>query len=184
MSRRDSRSESFQRHIAALREQLGAGERSDEEIVDDAVPMTPEDMPAILTPSQRDVYAPATPVSPSAVPRLDAATGIVAKNSVWNGTLTSDGSIHVYGTAEGELDVRGDVYVAEGAHVDARLHATNVFIAGFVTGTVNCSGRLEVLPTGEVSANVSAGAFVVHDGAVVSGTLQMRPHQSDTDPES
>jgi cytoskeletal protein CcmA (bactofilin family) len=183
--RRDSKSDSFQRQIAALREQLAVGE-PDDLPYDDAEPMPTDDAPAILSASVAatvsPVYAPRTPVTPAAVPRLDAVTGVIAADSRWNGTLTSHGSLHIYGAVEGQLTAHGEVYIAEGAQVDARLHAATVYVAGALSGTIECTERLEVLPTGRVDGDVSTATLVVHDGAVLSGSLRMREAEATEPP--
>jgi cytoskeletal protein CcmA (bactofilin family) len=180
---RREKADSFQRQVSALREQLSGGGHSDDEPFDDAEPMLPDDAPAILssTPARTvgQVYAPAAPVGSTSIPRLDAATGVIAADSRWNGVLESNGSLHVYGVAEGEISAQGDVYIAEGARVEARLRASNVYVAGVVNGTIDCARRLEVLPSGQVGGDVTAPTLVVHDGALLSGSLHMT--SSDTD---
>ena len=88
--------------------------------------------------------------------------------------MHSDGSIRIHGHAEGEVFAERSIYVAEGAMVSAKISSNNIVIAGTVDGTVDCIGRLEILPTGRVSGDVSAPTLVVHDGATMTGQLTMR----------
>ncbi len=108
----------------------------------------------------------------------EATTGIVAANSVWNGNLRSHGSLRIYGQVEGELVADEEIYVAEGATVNARVAARQVVVAGTVDGTVECSGRLEVLASGRVAGDVTSPSLVVHEGATVEGDLKMRTPQA------
>jgi cytoskeletal protein CcmA (bactofilin family) len=168
--RKESRADSFQRQISALRQQLGT-DQDEDDVVDDAEPM-PD------APEPGEPVAPIT-ARPAAVPfntparSADARTGIVAADSVWTGTLHSAGSLQVYGQIEGELAAGEEIFVAEGAHVNARVNARVVVVAGVIEGTIACSGRLEVLPTGRVSGDVTAPSLVVHEGATIEGDLRM-----------
>jgi cytoskeletal protein CcmA (bactofilin family) len=112
------------------------------------------------------------PATPS-VPSGDATTSTIAQNAYWNGTLKSEGSLHVFGKADGELHSDTDLYVAEGAEVDASLHADSVVVAGLVRGKIEARSRLEVLPQGEVTGDVRSPKLVVHEGATISGQLKM-----------
>jgi cytoskeletal protein CcmA (bactofilin family) len=115
------------------------------------------------------------------VPSGDSSTSTIAQNAYWNGTLKSEGSLHVFGKADGELHSDTDLYVAEGAEVDASLHADSVVVAGLVRGKIEARSRLEVLPQGEVTGDVRSPKLVVHEGATISGQLKMEEvSSSDT----
>jgi cytoskeletal protein CcmA (bactofilin family) len=171
--RKESRADSFQRQISALRQQLGT-DQEDDEFYDDAEPMpdTPEaslgDAPIAARPTP-------APMPVTGTPRVaDAATGVIAADSIWSGTLRSRGSLQIFGQIEGDLEASDEIFVAEGARVNARIAARIVVVAGLVEGTVECSGRLEVLPTGRVSGDVTAPSLVVHEGAAIEGDLRMQ----------
>lgn len=106
-------------------------------------------------------------------PTGDASTSVISKNAHWNGTLRSEGSIQVHGKADGELHSDTDLYVAEGAEVDASLHADSVVVAGLVRGKIEARTRLEVMPQGEVTGDVRSPKLIVHEGATISGQLKM-----------
>jgi cytoskeletal protein CcmA (bactofilin family) len=171
--RKESRADSFQRQISALRQQLGT-DQDDDEFYDDAEPMpeSPEAAQGDSPPAPRTTPSPtAFPTGPRAA---DAATGVIAADSVWSGTLRSQGSLQVFGQVEGDLEAGDEIFVAEGAQVNARVAARVVVVAGLVEGTVECNERLEVLPTGRVSGDVTAPSLVVHEGAAIEGDLRMR----------
>jgi cytoskeletal protein CcmA (bactofilin family) len=170
--RKESRADSFQRQISALRQQLGT-DQDDDALFDDAEPMpdAPERLDAGDLAALRPIPT-ATPHPPGA-PAGDASVGVIAADSVWSGTLRSQGSLRIYGVVEGDVTAGNEIYVAEGARINARLSAGVIVVAGTVEGTVQCSGRLEVLPTGRVSGDVTAPSLVVHEGATIEGDLRM-----------
>jgi cytoskeletal protein CcmA (bactofilin family) len=165
--RKESRAESFQRQISALRQQLSADEDADES--PDAISSTPEP----VAPPPAPMRVEPTIAARSAATADDSETGIISADSHWNGTLRSQGSLRVLGRAEGELVAADEIFVAEGAIIVARVAAQRIVVAGTIEGMVDCSGLLEILPTGRVSGDVSAPALVVHEGATVEGDLTM-----------
>lgn len=187
--RKENRGESFQRQISNLRQHLQSeGEdQGTERPYPEGQETTP--FPASQPAERDDLYAPSRPVDLSAAPTpmpgeaalaprpswpaTDATTSVIAANAHWNGTLRSEGSLHVHGRADGELHATHDVFVAEGAQVDAEVFADNVVVAGIVRGRIEARGRLEVLPKGHVSGDVKAPRLVVHEGARLSGQLKM-----------
>ena len=196
--RRDNKVDSFQRQMSALRHQLGGNADEEQDEVNRNMPAlnddryqtgesfraqdepVPEDANAYsfgsypVQTSQApyaddDVSMPAVPEIPS----VDSQVSVVARETTWKGDLDSDNSIHVYGRVEGALRARDDVWVAQGADIDATIDARRVIVAGTVGGTVRATERFEALPQGRVSADVFAPTYVVHEGAVINGALRM-----------
>lgn len=193
--RRDNKVDSFQRQMSALRNQLGnTGEELDPtqddmpELDDEYAGDTSYRNEASAGSQDSGAYSFGT-YPPQAgqptprttqegnpdVPEMPAADGsasVVASDTSWKGDITSESSIHVFGKIEGALTAREDIWVAEGADVNATLTAQRVIIAGNVSGSVNASGRFEALPSGRITADVSAPISVVHEGATINGKFR------------
>src|SRR5690606_2167053 len=191
--RKENRSESFQRQISSLRQQLqtetesqtdefrhsesqdtsqfSASAREGRETADVTIAASRPTDTSGTTQITTATTAGTTPRGTWQTP--DTNTSVIAGNAHWNGTLRTEGSLHVHGRAEGELHATHDLYVAEGAQVDAGIFADNVVVAGLVRGTIEARTRLEVLPQGHVSGDVKAPKLVVHEGARLSGKLTM-----------
>jgi len=107
------------------------------------------------------------------MPAADSQISVVSADTVWKGDITSEGSVHVYGRVEGALTAKEDLWIAEGASVDATLTAQRVVIAGTVAGSISATERFEALPQGRINANVTATTFVIHEGAKINGQLKM-----------
>ncbi|HET9017733.1 MAG TPA: polymer-forming cytoskeletal protein [Thermomicrobiaceae bacterium] len=187
--RKENRGESFQRQIANLRQQIQPEDEPESSDYDFDERQDTSQFAAST--SRGESYAPprttdllGTPVATTAPAATtgtqrgswqtaDANTSIIATNAHWNGTLRSDGSLHVHGRADGELHAANDLFVAEGAEVDAEVYADNVVVAGVVRGRIDARTRLEVLPQGHVAGDVRAPKLVVHEGARLTGQLKM-----------
>jgi cytoskeletal protein CcmA (bactofilin family) len=172
--RKESRHESFQRQISALRQQLSAdqdGEFADAGDAPQPIQMAP---PPMAGWDDARAARESMPMDSPHMTASDASTSVIASNAQWNGTLRSQGSLHVFGQVEGELIAEDEIYVAEGAIIRARVAASTVVVAGTVSGTIECTQRLEVLDSGHVSGDVTSPTLVVHEGATVEGDLTMR----------
>lgn len=195
--RKDSKIDSFQRQISALRHQLGTTGSPDEVGAADAVPSAPvneddagevgDSYAATGTYVDEEPYSPyagvavpeprgdtmSTPATAIAEPLTDGQTSVIAHDTIWKGDLVSEGTIHIHGRVEGTITAKQDVYVAEEADVDATVTATNVVIAGYVKGGIRCGNRFEVLPQGRVDGEIQAPSLVIHDGATIVGQFRM-----------
>lgn len=198
--RRDgNKVDSFQRQMNSLRQQIG-DEDLDEEFDDrDRYAQAPErergrrpaadegySFGSLPTPGQDDVRefggddAPAVPTMPQA----DQQVSVVALGTSWQGDLESQGSIHVHGRVSGSLRATEDVWIADGAEVDATIEAERVVVGGDVSGRIVARARFEALPSCDVQADVEAPIFVVHEGATLNGALSMSGGTSGGDSES
>lgn len=119
---------------------------------------------------------------PSAIP-VDEQSSVCSQNANWQGTLKIEGSVRVNGQLSGEIEARDTVFVAESARVDAKVRANSVIIAGSFQGQVYCSERLEILPTGRVTGEVTTRSLVVHEGAFAEGQVHMTSEAQAAAPE-
>lgn len=178
MFRRENQGESFDDDVAALRDRAGSTRRdqpeSPEPSAGDQTTYSPPRQTWSPVQASSDPEQP-VPVSsaPQRQPEVDPSSSVIAAQTSWDGTVQSSGSLHIHGNVSGQINADGDVFIAEGANVNAELRASSVTVAGTVEGSVECTGRFEVLPTGRVSANVAAPRLVVHEGAHVVGKLRM-----------
>ena len=188
--RRDSKIDAFQRQISALRHQLG-GEQDDFDLAPSELlerrsqrgeshfssllplldPGSLESSVASLTQRDQDAFLDDRSLPP--VPAVDMETTVIAHSTRWTGDLNSSGSLHVYGQVQGTLTARDSIFVASEADVEAAIAAESVTIAGNVRGSIQCTGRFEILPNGRVIGDVRALSLVIHEGALMSGQMSM-----------
>ncbi|HLU35185.1 MAG TPA: polymer-forming cytoskeletal protein [Thermomicrobiales bacterium] len=198
--RRDNKVDAFQRQMSALRHQIGgeAGDERDDmgqdvpDIADERYqedPLAQQDFDRPDAGGYSFGSYPAGTAAPDfeeeeqdlsvpSMPGVDAQISVIAQGTVYKGDIESDGSIQVYGRAEGTLTAKEDVWLAEGSDVEATITARRVIVAGRVSGTVNAHSRFEALPQGVIEADVQAPSFVVHEGAAINGKLSMSSSDS------
>lgn len=193
--RRDNKVDSFQRQMNALRNQLGnAGEGEDDagqlDELDDAYPDSGYRDQAESLEQDSSAYsfgtypasagqattAPETRANAPEVPQMpgtDDTVSVVGRGTTWKGDLEIETSLQVFGRFEGTIRAREDVWIAEGADVDATINAQRVVVGGNVAGTIAATERFEALPSGQVTADVTAPVSVVHEGAVINGAFRI-----------
>ena len=90
------------------------------------------------------------------------------------GRVHGEGDLVIEGAVEGDLAIRGDLTVAEGAEVtSSTVEAHEVHIAGALTGDVAASGSVRLSGAARVRGNVRAAAVAIDDGARFSGRLEV-----------
>jgi cytoskeletal protein CcmA (bactofilin family) len=102
--------------------------------------------------------------------RIEVTIGPTANIS---GDLECDGIVKVEGVYQGSIKTVSNVIISEEARVDAHIEAQNVSVSGQVKGSVVAKGRLEILSTGRVWADVTVSSFLLDDGGKLHGGLKM-----------
>jgi len=75
---------------------------------------------------------------------------------------------------DGDINAASDLIVGETGNVKNQINARNAVIAGTVAGKVDVQGKLELLPTAKVYADLTVGALVIAEGAIFKGNCLMR----------
>ncbi|HEU4431497.1 MAG TPA: polymer-forming cytoskeletal protein [Myxococcota bacterium] len=98
----------------------------------------------------------------------------IGKSITIKGDLTGEEDIQVEGTVEGRVDLPNNQFTvgAEG-RVRAEIHAKSVVVIGQVHGNIIAAERLEVQATGVIHGDVKAPRLIVHEGAVLNGSIEM-----------
>jgi cytoskeletal protein CcmA (bactofilin family) len=99
----------------------------------------------------------------------DARIGATARV---RGRIHGDGDLVIEGHVEGDVTLRGDLTIAEGASVASEsVTAHAVTIAGSLEGNLVASGQVRLAPGARVRGDVQGNAVAIDDGAHFSGRL-------------
>jgi cytoskeletal protein CcmA (bactofilin family) len=103
---------------------------------------------------------------------VDASGARVGGGARVRGRIHGDGDLVVEGHVEGDLSIRGELTVAEGAHVTSEaIEAQAVTIAGALEGDVSAAGAVRLLAGARVRGNLRGSAVTIEDGARFTGRL-------------
>jgi cytoskeletal protein CcmA (bactofilin family) len=88
------------------------------------------------------------------------------------GRIHGEGDLVIEGHVEGDLSIRGDLTIAEGASVKSEaIEAHSVVITGTLEGDVVASGPVRLSPGARVNGNLRGSAIAIDDGAGFAGRL-------------
>ena len=107
---------------------------------------------------------------PVALERIEVTVGPTAN---FRGDLECDGIVKIDGVYQGSIKTAGNVIVGKEGRVDALIEAQNVSVSGQAKGSILARGRLEILSTGRVWADVTVKSFLLDDGGKLHGGLKM-----------
>jgi len=116
---------------------------------------------------------------PVSLDRIEVTVGPTAN---FDGDLVCDGIVKIDGIFQGSIKTVSNVIISEKARVDAKIEAQNISVSGQAKGSMVAKGRLEILSTGRVWADVTASSFLLDDGGQLHGALQM--FGADPEPQS
>jgi cytoskeletal protein CcmA (bactofilin family) len=107
---------------------------------------------------------------PVPLDRIEVSVGPTASIK---GDLECDGIVKIDGVYQGSIKTVSNVIVTEKGRVDAHIEAQNVSVSGQAKGSIVARGRLEILSTGKVWADVTVTSFLLDDGGKLHGGLKM-----------
>lgn len=102
-----------------------------------------------------------------------AFASVLAETVVVTGRITGDGDLEIRGRVDGEVDIQGDLTLAEGAMARASLSGARVTIGGAVVGDVTATDAIVLEATARVVGNLTAPRIAVALGAQLRGDLDM-----------
>lgn len=98
----------------------------------------------------------------------------IGKSITIKGDLSGEEDIQVEGTVEGRVDLPNNQFtVGPEGRVRAEIHAKLVVVIGQVNGNIVAAERLEVQATGVIHGDVKSPRLIVHEGAVINGSIEM-----------
>ena len=97
----------------------------------------------------------------------------MGEDTVFNGSLTFDGTVRIDGKFEGKVITEDTLIVGETGHLMAEISAGTVVCMGRVEGTVMASKKVEIHSTSKVVGNVKSPALYIELGGVLDGACNM-----------
>ncbi len=98
---------------------------------------------------------------------------ILGPDTSFKGTIDAQESMRIEGNFEGTINSQGEVYIGEGAVVNADVYGKRVIVAGELKGTIEAINGLEITGTGRVYGDITGDRLIVDEGAVYKGNVNM-----------
>jgi cytoskeletal protein CcmA (bactofilin family) len=105
--------------------------------------------------------------------RSNGSPTIIGTGVSFRGDVIAPGSVLLSGTVRGDGDIGGSLQIARDAHWEGQVRASAAVIAGQLTGSIECSGPLEVGAGAIIKGTVTARSLAIANGAVIEGEIQV-----------
>ncbi len=136
-------------------------------------------------PSEKSPVAPPAPVAAVAVP-IQAAPITAPKESVTKergesvfgagvtieGKIEGDANVRIAGKFKGDIQIKGDLSLEKGAHLEAKISAANVTIGGELVGNVAANGQVNLLESAQLTGDLKANTLTVAAGSRMRGHVE------------
>ncbi len=97
---------------------------------------------------------------------------VVGPATTVRGRIGGEGDVRIFGSLEGEVDLRGTLTVAEGGRVRGEsIAATDVVVEGEVVADVHAEGAITIMAGATVRGRLRGRSVRVHEGARLSADL-------------
>jgi cytoskeletal protein CcmA (bactofilin family) len=97
---------------------------------------------------------------------------VVGKGSHVRGRITGDGDLRVDGSVSGDVALKGQVLVSDGAEITADVQATSVVVEGAVEGDISAAESVSIGAGARVSGAIRGARISIEEGANVSGRIE------------
>lgn len=132
------------------------------------------DSPKADAPAPAATPAPVKPaaVEPAAARPRTATESILAPELVIEGKIEGAGHVRIAGRFKGDINVRGDLTIENGAKVNGSVRAEKVTVAGELIGNIESASHVELLSTGAITGDVKSRSFSVAKGSKMRGNAE------------
>jgi cytoskeletal protein CcmA (bactofilin family) len=104
----------------------------------------------------------------------------LGKGASIRGRIAGEGDLRVDGTISGDVALKGDLIVSDGAEVVADVQARAVVVEGAIEGDISATSSVAIRASARVSGAISGTSISIEEGANVSGRIDA---QFDLPPE-
>lgn len=110
----------------------------------------------------------------------DRPTTIIGEDTVIETTnLKSESSLQINGNIIGDIEVTSSVVIGQTGHVEGRVKAEFVLVAGEVTGNIDVSQQIHLTKTANIVGDIICASIVIDEGASIEGVFKMRKDKSE-----
>ena len=97
----------------------------------------------------------------------------MGEDTVFNGSLTFDGTVRFDGKFEGQVNTDGTLIVGGAGHIRAEISAGTVICMGQVEGTIIASKKVEIHSNSRVIGNIKSPGLYIELGVIFDGSCDM-----------
>ncbi len=127
-----------------------------------------------------DAETAAQPARMQEVKSQEKSHSVIGENIKFRGELIGTENIHIEGTIEGTIIMKGhNLSVGSQGVIDANIHANNITINGKLTGDILADELISIKKSAEVKGNLIAPRIQLDDGGKFRGSMDMIDNDQD-----
>jgi cytoskeletal protein CcmA (bactofilin family) len=88
------------------------------------------------------------------------------------GKLEGDGDVRIRGKFKGDIHIKGELNIENGARINAKINADNVTIGGELEGNVIATAQVKLLESGQLVGDLKASTLTVAAGSRMRGNVE------------
>ena len=111
----------------------------------------------------------------------DNLNAFLGEGTIFNGTLTFEGSVRIDGRLDGEIFTKDTLVVGKSAEVKADIHAGAISVTGTVHGNITVERKVELHDGARLFGNISTPSLVMAEGVIFEGSCTMGKKKDKTE---
>ena len=96
---------------------------------------------------------------------------VIGRSTRVRARVTGEGDLRLEGSIEGDIALRGNLAIAEGAQAASNVDASDVTVAGDLEGEIRAEGAVRIEAGARVRGDIHCDAVSIDEGAEFVGTL-------------
>ena len=105
-------------------------------------------------------------------PSAEIKESFIAPGLAIEGKIEGTGHVRIAGRFKGEVHVRGDLTVEQGAQISGEIRAENIVVGGEVEGSIHATARVELSESGVLTGDLKAPSLTVAAGSRMRGKVE------------
>lgn len=98
----------------------------------------------------------------------------VGAGSRIKGEIRGETNVEINGAFEGELEIKGFLWLRPGGSASGTVKATDIVVEGEMRGSLVASNRVDLRETCKVTGDITATALTVAEGSFFEGKISMK----------
>lgn len=113
-----------------------------------------------------------TPAAPAAASKPAAKESVIASDLSIEGKIEGTGHVRIAGKFKGDVNVKGDLTVEQGAKLNGSVRAEKVTLSGELDGNIEAARRVDLLASSAMNGDIKADDLTIASGARLRGHVE------------
>lgn len=127
---------------------------------------------AVTSPVQPASTQPAPAPAAMPAPKATGKESVIAADLSIEGKIEGAGHVRIAGKFKGDVNVKGDLTIEQGAKLNGSVRAEKVTLSGELEGNIEAAKRVDLLASSAMNGDIKADDLTVASGARLRGHVE------------